>query len=218
MKLIFICLFSMSILAQNYKPFQGKLVYSIEMADTSLAKLIQPKTMVIYTNDTIVRIENETAQLGKQIIIKHTLLNKSILLLENGEKKYAIQTDLSKVKTNQNDSLKQNLKYKKKIGKINFLDFKANRIELSMKGKSQTIEILYLKQFSPKYTDAFNELPGLPVRYYINTSDGVVVYTLIYVEKMIPNRDLFGVPSDFKKVSFDQFFNELMEEKRKNKN
>ena len=218
MKLIFICLFSMSILAQNYKPFQGKLVYYIEMADTSLAKLIKPKTMVIYTNDTIVRIENETAQLGKQIIIKHTLLNKSILLLENGEKKYAIQTDLSKVKTNQNDSLKQNLKYKKKIGKINFLDFKANRIELSMKGKSQTIEILYLKQFSPKYTDAFNELPGLPVRYYINTSDGVVVYTLIYVEKMIPNRDLFGVPSDFKKVSFDQFFNELMEEKRKNKN
>jgi len=83
-----------------------------------------------------------------------------------------------------------------------------------MKGKKQKIEILYLKQFSPKYINAFEEIPGLPVRYYLNTEDGVAVYTLIYFEKTKLNRDLFGVPTDYKKVNFDQFLDEILKDKK----
>lgn len=213
MRLLFFTLFSFGCFAQTYQPFQGKLVYSIEMADTSMQKFIPTQTMVIYTNDTIVRIENDTEVFGKQSIIKHTLMNKSILMIKNGGVKYAIQTDLTKKTQSSSDSLKSVLSYKKKLGKRKILGFKANRMEVTMKGKKQAIEILYLKQFSPKYVDAYNEIPGLPVRYYINTKDGVAVYTLIHFEKMIPNRDLFGVPSDYKRVSFDQFLDEVLQKK-----
>jgi hypothetical protein len=215
MKTILLILLSFSYFAQTYEPFQGKLVYSIEMADTSLHKFIPIKTMVIYTNDTIVRIENETSQLGKQVVIKHTTLNKSILLVQNGNEKYAIQTDLNKqIEKVNKDSLNPKLDYKKKLGKRKILNLKANRIELTMKGKKQKIEILYLKKYSPKYIDAYNEIPGLPVRYYINTDDGVAVYTLVYIENVKLNRDLFGVPVDYKKVSFDQFMDEVIKSKK----
>ena len=215
MKTIILILLSFSYFAQTYEPFQGKLVYSIEMADTSLHKFIPIKTMVIYTNDTIVRIENETSQLGKQVVIKHTTLNKSILLVQNGNEKYAIQTDLNKqIEKVNKDSLNPKLDYKKKLGKRKILNLKANRIELTMKGKKQKIEILYLKKYSPKYIDAYNEIPGLPVRYYINTDDGVAVYTLVYIENVKLNRDLFGVPVDYKKVSFDQFMDEVIKSKK----
>lgn len=214
MRFLFFLCFSFPCFAQNYEPFQGKLVYSIEMADTAMQKFIPTRTMVIYTNDTIVRIENETSQLGKQIVIKHTLLNKSILLLQNGNNKYAIQTDLSKNQTQKSDTTTPSYSYKKKIGKRKILELKANRLLITSKSQKNSLEILYLKNYSPKYIDAYNDVPGLPVRYFLNTDDGVVVYTLIYIEKTSVNRDLFGIPSDYKKVSFDQFLDEVLEQRK----
>jgi hypothetical protein len=201
--------------AQKYEAFQGTLVYSIEMADTSLQKMFPPTTMTIYTNDTIVRIENETNQLGKQIIIKHLILNKSILLIQNGETRYAIQTDLSKEQNKiEKDTLEHGYIFKKKIGTRKIINLKANRMNVKLIGQKKSIEILYLKHFSPKYIDVFEGIPGLPVRYYINTEDGVMVYTLIHMEKKKLDRDLFGVPNDYKKVSFDQFLEEVMRSKK----
>lgn len=216
MRFIFILFLSTSCFAQQYDPFQGKLVYTIEMADTAMQKYIPTRTMIVYTNDTIVRIENETGQLGRQVVIKHTLLNKSILLLQSGETKYAIQTDLAKEQTPaENDSTKPAYTYKKKIGKRRILNnLKASRMEVSIKGQKKAVEILYLKNLSPKYIDAYKELPGLPVRYYLNTDDGVVVYTLVYMENVVVNRDLFGVPTDYKRVSFDEFMDEIMGQKK----
>lgn len=213
MKFFLLLLISSFSFSQTYEPFQGKLVYSIEMADTALQKFFPTRTMVIYSNDTIVRIENETKQMGQQVVIKHTLLNKSILLLQSGDKKFAIQTDLSKETNSKNDTIKPKYSYKKKLGKRKILGLKANRMDVSLLGQKNSIEILYLKHISPKYVDAYEGIPGLPVRYYIKTEDGIVVYTLIYMERVQINRDFFGVPSDFKRVTFDQFLEEMMKAK-----
>jgi hypothetical protein len=40
----------------EFEKFSGKLVYSVTIMDTSLQKIISPREMVIYTNDTLVRI------------------------------------------------------------------------------------------------------------------------------------------------------------------
>ncbi len=214
--IILITLISTFTFGQNYESFQGKLVYSIEMADTSLQRMIPSTIMTIYTNDTIVRIENETNQLGKQIIIKHTILNKSILLIDNKDTHYAIQTDLSKKLENvQGDSTKIQYTFKKKLGKIKILNLKANRMSVGVVGQDKKIEILYLKQMSPKYIDAFEGIPGLPVRYYIKTEYGIAVYTLIFIEKTPVDKDLFGIPSNYKRVSFDQFLDEVLKENEK---
>ena len=199
--IIFI-LFSLIVFSQKKETFTGKLVYEISMVDTSLQKVFPTREMVIYTNDTIVRIENETQQFGKQIVIKHTTLNKSYLLLNDGQNKFAIQTDLNKTKK---DSTTFKPIYKKKCGKTTFLGHKANRILVTTKENTSPIEVLYLKHLSPKYIDAFKDTPGLPVKYTLRSNEGDISYKLIKIEKSNPEHDLFGIPSDYKKVSFDDF-------------
>lgn len=196
----------LTVTAQKQEPFVGKLVYSIVIADTSLQKIIPAKQMVVYTNDTLLRIENETDQLGKQVIIKHMQLNKSYLLLRTSFEKYAIQTD-----HNADSITKYPYSFKKKMGRKRIAGQKANRLMVSHENFQEPIEFLYLKKHNAKYLNTLENFPGLPVRYFISSVDGVYIYTLISIEYITPEKDLFGIPSDYKKVSFDQFLNEVLE-------
>ena len=63
--------------------FQGQLTYRITICDTSLRKLVPENYMIVVTDDTLLRIENNTERFGRQTVIKHMGLNKSYLLLEN---------------------------------------------------------------------------------------------------------------------------------------
>jgi len=210
---LIITLLALSSFAQNNIPFSGKLVYEIEMVDTSLQAFYPKKYMTVYTNDTLVRIENETKQFGTQIVIKHTFLNKSYLLLNDGVNKFAIQTDFNKEKTE--DSLKFKTAYKKKWGKTNILQLKAKRANVQISKDAPPLKLLYLKNYSTKYIDAYADAPGLPVSYFLESNEGLVKYQLIFIENKKMDRDLFGIPSDFKKVSFDQFI-ELMYKNQNN--
>ena len=194
-----------STFAQEQVPFQGKLVYSIQIMDTSLRKIYPDKEMIIYTNDTLLRIENSTDQLGKQVLIKHMALNKSYLLLETPIDNYAIQTDHSTQKV---DSFPYS--FQKKWGKIKIAGRKANRLMVKHAAYEKPIAFLYFKNTSNKYLNAFTNFPGLLVNYYVVTVDGIFVYSLKSMETMVSQHDLFGIPSDFKKVTFDQFMNEIM--------
>ena len=191
--------------AQEQLPFQGKLVYSIQMMDTNLRQMYPDKEMVIYTNDTLLRIENSTDQLGQQVLIKHMILNKSYLLLETPINNYAIQTDHSTQKV---DSFPYS--FEKKWGKRKIAGLKANRLMVKHAAFEEPMEFLYLKKTSNKYLNAFTQFPGLLTKYYVVTVDGIIIYTLKSMETMVPEHDLFGIPSDFKKVTFDQFMDEIM--------
>ena len=189
----------------EYEQFSGKLVYSISIKDTSLQHMIPNRTMVIYTNDTLIRIENETDQLGKQVIIKHLTLNKSYLLLSTPMNNYAIQTD-----HNDGKEIKFPYSFKLKRGKRKILGMKAKRLMVSHENFKEPIEFLYLPLLSPKYINTLDNFPGLPVLYYISSVDGTYEYRLISIEKSTPNHDLFGIPSDYKRVTFDTFLNEVL--------
>lgn len=204
----FFILFTSFVFSQKKEAFVGKLVYSVQITDTAFQKFIPATQMVVYTNDTITRIENVTDQLGKQAIIKHMELNKSYLLLETPIDNFAIQTDHT-------DSLfrKKESKYtfekkwlKKKVGGI-----RANRLLVSHPDFKEPKEYLYLKKYSPKYINTFEDFPGLPVHYYIITMDGVYEYKLISIEEMLPPKDLFGVPSNYKRVTFNEFLDIMLQ-------
>ena len=53
----------------------------------------------------------------------------------------------------------------------------------------------------------YPEVDGLATDYYLPSPDGLIHYELtVFTEKPL-NRDLFGIPSDYKKITFDEFMN-----------
>ncbi len=188
------------------KPFQGMLEYKITARDTNLRQLLPDNRMVIFTNDTISRTENFTPSLGRQVFIRHMELDKGYILVETTMGNFAIkQLPVA-------DSLKTNSKYsfKKKMFKRKILGMKANRMMVSHKEFEGEIEFLYLKRYANKYLNNFPEIPGLLVKFSIVTVDGVLDYELIRFSKYHPDRNLFGIPSDYKRVTMDEFLDIIL--------
>lgn len=190
--------------SQSYKPFEGKLVYRIEFQPSldSVAQ-VQSRT-TIYTNDTLVRIESETIQFGSQVLIKHLLLRKYYLLLEFEGKKFAIQQHMPA------DTVASKYTFKKKFGKKKIAGMKAKRVLVSAKSFEKPIEMWYFPSISPKYLDVLKDIKGLPVDYYIQMEDGFLHYILETIEPVPVSKDMFGIPSDYRKVSFDEFMDMMM--------
>jgi len=207
MRFLFSLLLIVSTIAfsQKQEGFAGKLIYSVQIVDTGLQTMIPVREMVIFTNDTLLRIENETDQLGMQVVIKHMALNKSYLLLHTPVANYAIQTDHSTEKV---DTFPYT--YKKKFGRTKICGKKANKLIVKHTNFTEEMEFLYFKNMNAKYLNTLENFPGLPVKYYISSVDGTYLYQLTAIDKMDVEKDYFGIPSDYKKVTFDQFVDEMM--------
>ncbi|MCO4814382.1 MAG: hypothetical protein KC454_06690 [Flavobacteriales bacterium] len=192
-----------NLLAQEVKePFIGLLEYKISARDTSLKDFLPDYPMVIYSNDTIIRKSNFTDQLGIQVVIQHMVKNKSYLLLEAAQGKYAIQTDLNKTNS---DTIPSKYTFKKKCFKKKILGIKAKRTMAYHPDFEEAIEFLYFDNRANKYNPVFKEIPGLPVKYSVYTPDGILDYELVKMTEYTPDRNLFGIPTDYKRVTFDEF-------------
>lgn len=193
-------------LSQKQEPFIGMLEYKISIRDTSLSSIIPDNSMFLYTNDTISRMENFTAQLGKQVVIRHMGLKKSYMLIDTDKGNFAIKVDES-----DKDTIVRESKYKikKKWFKRKILGRKAKRLEVSHPSFEEPIEFLYFKKLSNKYLNNFEQSPGLLARYSVATVDGIYDYELVKFTEYTPKKDLFGIPSDYKKVTIDEFMDEM---------
>ncbi len=197
---------------KKQKPFVGMLEYKITIMDTSLQKLNEYRPMKIYTNDTLLRIENYSEQLGPQVFIKHLILNKSYLLIQTPMGNFAIRTDHNKIK----DTIKPKYTLKKKCFGKKILGKRAKKMEVSHPDFKEPMELLYYKDIKNKYVTVYPNSPGLPVKYYISSYDGILKYELIQMKTYTPHKDLFGIPSDYQKVSFDEFMNIIKPENKQN--
>ena len=150
-------------------------------------------------------MENFTQQLGKQVVIRHMELNKSYLLIDAKVGKFAI-----KMVNSDTTSYVSKYQFEKKHCKRKILGRKAKRLLVNHPGFEKPIEFLYLKKFGNKYLNNFDEAPGLLVKYSVVTPDGVLDYELIRISEYSPNRDLFGIPSDYQKVTIDEFMDQML--------
>lgn len=185
------------------------LEYSVSLYDSTSSESEFVNSMIIYTNDTISRMENFTGQLGKQVTIRHMAKNKSYLLIEVSDTaKFAIKTNL-----NVSDSLKRATKYtfKKKMFKKKVLGMRANRMIVDHPDFPEPIEFLYLKKYSREYLNNFESIPGLLVSYSVVTPNGIMNYKLEKFSQYTVDRDLFGIPSDFQKVTLDEFMDAMLQ-------
>lgn len=200
----FICVISTVLLTAfsgfSQKSFSGTLKYKATVMAPDTNAVWKSWNVTLYTNDTVVRVETETEQFGVQVYIRNMSLNKAYLLLELDGNKYAIQTDLSK----KNDSISKSYTVQKKMGSKKIAGLKAKKYFV----KDENTEGFYCyfsKKLSNKYLQVYPEVKGLALDYYIPSQDGLIHYELIEKKEQQVNRDLFGIPSDYKRISFEEF-------------
>lgn len=185
--------------------FEGKLIYSIESPGNIPNEKDSINYQVVYAKDSMLRIDSYTP-IGKQIYIKHIPKNRAYILMDLGMQKVAIQTIP--------DTLEDSNRYvfEKKSGKKNFAGIKAKNIKVTDTHIDTTIIMNYAPEISSKYSTALKGIPGLPVKYSIYSNDMWISYRLITFEERPLNIDLFGIPSDHKIITLDEFIELLQEQ------
>ncbi len=200
----FLCAFSIILFTAfsglSQKPFSGVLKYKASVMAPDTNKVWKSWNVTLYTNDTVVRVETETEQFGVQVYIRNMSMNKAYLLLELDGNKYAIQTDLSK----KADSIPKSYTVKKKMGSKKIAGQKGQKY-LVKDENTEGFYCYFSKKLGNKYLQVYPEIKGLALDYYIPSQDGLIHYELIEKKDEQVNRDLFGIPSDYKRISFEEF-------------
>lgn len=142
--------------------------------------------------------------MGKQELIKHLSKEKSYLLLETTKGKYAIRTNYTKY---QDTTLTYS--FKKKLGSKRIAGMKAKKLSVTFTDIDKKFTFYYLKNIPAIYGSAYTKFPGLVVEYYIPTDEGMFQYTLTEFKRIDPPLTLFMVPTDYKRVSIEEFMEEM---------
>ena len=190
--------------SQAQQAINGVFEYkaSISLPDTNV--VLKSWNVRVYTNDTIVRVETET-QLGIQVYIRHMELKKAYLLLDYDGNKYAIQTDLEE--SHKRDTMAPEYTVKRTSKKKIIAGIKCRKYIIRDKNQPEGYEGYFAKKIDHKYLEVYPEIAGLAVDYFLPSPDGLIHYELTQLNLTPVDRNLFGVPSDYKRVSFEEFVN-----------
>lgn len=201
---IYISIFSCSLPKEHNEDFQGKMIYKISSAISNPSEKDSSNYQVVYVMDSMLRIDSYTP-IGKQQYIKHIPKNRAYILMDLGARKVAIQTIP--------DSLGNNGKYSysHKMGSDMVAGQKAKRAKVTDNDQDTTFVVNYLPEISPKYSNALDGIPGLPVKYSIYSNGMWITYELIEFEQKSIHRDYFGIPSDHEIITLDEFMEMLKE-------
>lgn len=178
--------------------FEGKLVYRIQSDRIVLGDADSLDYQIIYAKDSLLRIENFTP-IGKQIYIKHLNKNKAYILMEFNDSKYAIQT-IPDEHPQADAFIYQPTKKKKPIA-----GYKAEEMKVTLPDADTSMTMYFFNAIPNKYSEALPNAPGLPVKYAIYSNDEFFFYELESIDFEELHIDLFGIPSDFDKISMEKF-------------
>jgi hypothetical protein len=189
---------------KSYAQLNGMLVYNVELVSADTVSLQNKWQVVIYTNDTMVRVETQGGPFGKQVYIRHMVLNKAYLLLAMDGQKFAIRTDLS---TN-NDTIK-NYTTKKLFGTKKIQGIKCCKYNITDNGAPTGYVCYFAKKIPNKYLEVYNDISGLALDYYLPSQNGLIHYEMVQYEQQVLDKNMFGIPSDYKKVTFEEFMSSI---------
>jgi hypothetical protein len=178
--------------------FEGKMVYKITSDRTEQFNEDSLGYQVVYAKDSMLRVENFT-QLGKQVYIKHITKNRAYILMEFNGEKVAIR---SIPEPPANDG---KYEFKKKRGKETIAGRTARKMEVKIPHIDSLIVMYYFDDISHDYSEAIPGLPGLPVKYTLLVDAELAEFELILFEQKEIHIDYFGIPSDYKIMTMDEF-------------
>ena len=193
--------------SQKTKSFSGELIYHIEKIEANPNELVlsevEEEKMIIYAKDSLLKIVNFNSENGIQECLKHLIQDKSILLLEIDGQGYAIR--IGPELNAESDSL---YTFKKKCGFARkYKGLKSKRILMKHPMLSYDLNCLYSTEISAKYATAFNQMPGLPVQYYLVSDKGLMHYSLESYKRYDPPLSVFMIPEGYQILSMEQFLN-----------
>lgn len=200
---------------QSSLPFSGELIYNITKIDVNTLQsgfgADNPDTeekLIIYAKDSLIKRVHFNSQSGIQESIEHLIHNKKILLLSIDSMNYAIQLPYE-----QRNALKQiDSTYqlsKKRFPKMRFAGHKGKPMLLSHPMLTNELLIWFSKKIHPKYNAAYEQLPGLPLKYYIISEKGLYLYELESLKYYDPPLSIFQVPIGFYILSLEDFLKRI---------
>lgn len=184
--------------------FQGKIIYKIKADIIDENATDSTNYQVVYAKDSMLRIENFTA-IGKQIYIKHIPRNRAYILMDIHKEKLAIQS----IPEATPNAGKYQFKTKRKSKKI--ASKKAQAIEVIIPDIDSTFTMYYYPDLPAKYSEALYGIPGLPAKYTLFSNGVFYDYEIVSIEAYETNRDLFGIPTDHRIITMDEFYNLIQE-------
>ena len=202
-QLLFLLLFlPFSLFAQKKNSsFSGEMLFNVER----VAPPDSSREMVlIYAKDSLLKVINFSTQWGQQELIKHISRQKSYLLISTTKGNYAIRTEYTK-----NVDTSMHYTYKKTFGHKRIGGFKAKKLKVQFSGINKDFDFYYYKKIPAKYGSAFTDFPGLVAEYFLPSDQGLFKYTLTSLKNMDPPLSLFMIPENYKKVSLEQFLEEI---------
>jgi hypothetical protein len=183
----------------------GMLVYQVDLLSADTMNPQNHWQVVVYTNDTMVRVETQGGPFGKQVYIRHMVLNKAYLLLAMDGQNFAIRTDLAK--KSKDTSL--NYTVKKLIGSKKINGIRSKKYRITDVGAPMGYVCYFAKKIPNKYIEVYQDIPGLALDYFLPSQNGLIHYQLMQYEAQVLDKNMFGIPSDYKKVTFEEFMSSL---------
>lgn len=206
MKVVILFVSIFLLFAKNaHAQLNGMLVYQVDLLSADTMNPQNHWQVVVYTNDTMVRVETQGGPFGKQVYIRHMVLNKAYLLLAMDGQKFAIRTDLA-IKS-KDTSL--NYTVKKLIGSKKINGMRCKKYRITDIGASSGYVCYFAKKISNKYIEVYQDIPGLALDYFLPSQNGLIHYQLVQYEVQVLDKNMFGIPSDYKKVTFEEFMSSL---------
>tara|TARA_B100001059_G_C17658634_1_gene488296 strand:- start:147 stop:839 length:693 start_codon:yes stop_codon:yes gene_type:complete len=203
---------------QSSSSFSGELIYSITKIDVNNLQngfgTDNPdaeEKLIIYAKDSLIKRVHFNSQSGIQESIEHLTHSKKILLLSIDSMNYAIQLPSEQRKELEHVDSTYQLS-KKCFPKIRFADHKGKPMLLSHPMLTNELYIWFSRKIHAKYNAAYEELPGLPLKYYIVSEKGLYLYELESLKYYDPPLSIFQVPVGFYILSLEDFL-KLIEKK-----
>ncbi|MFM2040823.1 MAG: hypothetical protein RLZZ493_1412 [Bacteroidota bacterium] len=183
----------------------GVLVYQVDLLSADTMNPQNHWQVVVYTNDTMVRVETQGGPFGKQVYIRHMVLNKAYLLLAMDGQKFAIRTDLA----NKSKDTSLNYTVKKLVGSKKINGIRCKKYKITDVGAPMGYVCYFAKKIPNKYIEVYQDIPGLALDYFLPSQNGLIHYQLVQYEAQVLDKNMFGIPSDYKKVTFEEFMSSL---------
>ncbi|MFM6935509.1 MAG: hypothetical protein ACKOXP_08705 [Flavobacteriales bacterium] len=193
----FILSFALQSWTQDALHFNGTLTYRIERVDVNDS--VQAK-MILFARDSLLKIVHFSSNLGRQETIKHLIYQKKYVLIETEQGKFAVQ-----MKDSVDVSEGEKYTFESCRGKAKIAGVKGKKMKLIHPQLQHELNIVYTPSISAKYLDAFAQLPGLALEYYVVSEAGLFKYTLESIDRKTPPLSLFMIPSDYQKISLKAF-------------